>query len=52
MLDAMQARRRQGADALPPADLTPTGACRMCVVEVEGQRNLVAEPAPSPSPTA
>jgi iron-only hydrogenase group A len=23
------------------ADLTPTGACRMCVVEVEGQRNLV-----------
>ena len=21
--------------------LTPTGACRMCVVEVEGQRNLV-----------
>jgi NADH-quinone oxidoreductase subunit G/NADP-reducing hydrogenase subunit HndD len=23
------------------ADLTPTGACRVCVVEVEGQRNLV-----------
>ena len=23
------------------ADLTPTGACRMCVVEVEGQGNLV-----------
>jgi len=22
-------------------DLTPTGACRICVVEVEGQRNLV-----------
>jgi NADH dehydrogenase/NADH:ubiquinone oxidoreductase subunit G len=22
-------------------DLTPTGACRMCVVEVEGMRNLV-----------
>ncbi len=21
--------------------LTPTGACRLCVVEVEGQRNLV-----------
>jgi formate dehydrogenase major subunit len=24
------------------ADLTPTGACRICVVEVEGMRNLVA----------
>ncbi len=23
------------------AHLTPTGACRMCVVEVEGQRNLI-----------
>jgi len=24
------------------ADLTPTGACRICVVEVDGMRNLVA----------
>ncbi|MDD3512713.1 MAG: 2Fe-2S iron-sulfur cluster-binding protein, partial [Synergistaceae bacterium] len=24
------------------ADLTPTGACRLCVVEVDGMRNLVA----------
>lgn len=24
------------------ADLTPTGACRVCVVEVDGMRNLVA----------
>ena len=24
------------------ADLTPTGACRICVVDVEGMRNLVA----------
>ena len=24
------------------AELTPTGACRICLVEVEGARNLVA----------
>ena len=29
------------ADALPPRRPPATGACRMCVVEVEGQRGLV-----------
>ena len=40
----LTAMRRAGIDVPTLCNLeglTPTGACRMCVVEVEGQRNLV-----------
>jgi iron-only hydrogenase group A len=41
LLDALKRAGVKVPTLCHMAHLTPTGACRMCVVEVEGQRNLV-----------
>jgi NADH-quinone oxidoreductase subunit G/NADP-reducing hydrogenase subunit HndD len=41
LLEALQGQGIRVPTLCHLRDLTPTGACRLCVVDVEGQRNLV-----------